>query len=148
MNLKMMLGCLGSKESLKSEINTYIMTNKSVLKLSKQWGIGHKNDSFGVRDMNIIININKRLFALKGSIYEKAAFALIEICKKHPFQSGNRRTAYIFAITILYANLSKEEFDIQKKMSNFFKPENVQMMTEIRTTNKYSINDVVKWLKK
>ena len=129
-------------------MSTYILANKQVIEFSKRVNIGHKSDTYGVRDMSILLEINSNLFKLQGSIYEKAAYVLQQICKKHPFESANRRTAYILAITILFSNLSQEEFDFQKKLTQFFKPESPKIMTKIRTTDDYSIEDIVKWLKK
>lgn len=39
-----------------------------------------------------------------GDIYEKAAVLLIGIVKGHPFESGNRRTAYAAAANFLESN--------------------------------------------
>ncbi len=40
----------------------------------------------------------------KGDVYDKAAVLLIEMVKRHPFKSGNRRTATAVAADFLEAN--------------------------------------------
>lgn len=44
---------------------------------------------------------------LKGDIYDKAAFLLKSLVQKHPFASGNRRTAFIMAKYFLIKNSAK-----------------------------------------
>jgi len=40
----------------------------------------------------------------RGDIYDKAAVILVGIVRGHPFESGNRRTAYTVAVDFLESN--------------------------------------------
>lgn len=54
--------------------------------------------------INEIIDICKKE---KGNLYDKAAILLKEIIQKHPFASGNRRTAFVVAKDFLLKNNAK-----------------------------------------
>lgn len=54
-----------------------------------------------------ILEIIKECKNKKGNIYDKAVVLLKGIVQKHPFASGNRRTAFITTKEFILNNLSK-----------------------------------------
>ena len=46
------------------------------------------------------------------SVFEKAAVYLYHITKNHPFNDGNKRTAYVAVLAFLKVNKVKIKFDI------------------------------------
>lgn len=48
---------------------------------------------------------------LYGSIYEKTAALFESLCKNHPFLDGNKRTAFVSAVTFLTINGCETDFD-------------------------------------
>ena len=75
---------------------------------------------------------------LKGDIYDKAAVLLKGIVQKHPFASGNRRTA--FAVTKYFLLKNKGYFKIKDK------PEQARVMIGIRE-NYYNYSEIKEWIK-
>ena len=72
----------------------------------------------GVRDANLLhsaLEAPKASFGGKDmypSIYEKAAAYLYHLAKNHPFNDGNKRTAYVTALAFLKANQASLKFKI------------------------------------
>lgn len=73
-----------------------------------------------------------------GDIYDKAAVLLKELVQKHPFASGNRRTAFITAKDFLLMN--KAKFKVKDE------PAYAKVMTGIRE-GFYSNEEIMEWLK-
>lgn len=73
-----------------------------------------------------------------GDIYDKAAVLLKELVQKHPFASGNRRTAFVAVKDFLLMNKSK--FGIKDD------PAYAKVMTGIRE-GYYSKDEIKEWLK-
>ena len=74
----------------------------------------------------------------KGSLYEKAAFLLKEITQKHPFASGNRRTAFLAMKFFLISNGQKFKIDDN--------PANARILQGIRESY-FSDFEIVEWIK-
>jgi death-on-curing family protein len=85
-----------------------------------------------------IQDIIRRCRYTKGDIYDKAVFLIEALIQKHPFASGNRRTAFLAAKDFLEINKSKFGVD------NI--PENSKVMLGIRE-GYYSSIEVKEWLK-
>ncbi|VVB98864.1 Fic/DOC family protein [uncultured archaeon] len=74
----------------------------------------------------------------EGDIYDKAVVMLKGIIQKHPFASGNRRTAFIATKHFILTNNAK--FCVEDK------PENARVMLGIRE-HYYSDNEIKEWIK-
>ena len=74
-----------------------------------------------------------------GDIYDKAACLLKGIVQKHPFASGNRRTAFV----------ATEDFLVENKAEAKFKnsPEEAKIFKGIRERY-YTDEEIVNWIKK
>ena len=72
----------------------------------------------GIRDKNLLhsaLDAPKASFGGKEmypTIYEKAAAYLYHIARNHPFNDGNKRTAYVAALAFLNANHAPIKFQI------------------------------------
>ncbi len=75
---------------------------------------------------------------IEGSIYDKAACLLKEIIQKHPFASGNRRTALFTALTFLKNN--NADTDVKDN------PEYAKILIGIRE-GFYRNKEISNWLK-
>lgn len=70
----------------------------------------------GIRDKNLLISALQAPKAsfdgkeMYPSIYEKAAVYLYHIAKNHPFNDGNKRTAYVAVLAFLKANHAAIKF--------------------------------------
>lgn len=73
----------------------------------------------GLRDKNLLYSAleapkvafgNKEMYP---SIFEKAAAYLYHLARNHPFNDGNKRTAYVAVLAFLKANQAKINFKIQ-----------------------------------
>ena len=70
----------------------------------------------GIRDNNLLISALQAPKAsfdgkeMYPSIYEKAAVYLYHIAKNHPFNDGNKRTAYVAVLAFLRANRTTIKF--------------------------------------
>lgn len=73
-----------------------------------------------------------------GGIYDKAVVLLKGIVQKHPFASGNRRTAFITAKYFLEANNTKIAVEDN--------PANAKVMLGIRE-GYYSDEEIKEWIK-
>lgn len=60
--------------------------------------VNRMNASFGAKDLYV-------------SIFEKAAAIFESLCKNHPFLDGNKRTAFVTAVTFLEINGYETNFD-------------------------------------
>jgi prophage maintenance system killer protein len=75
---------------------------------------------------------------LEGDVYDKAVFLLVNLIKKHPFASGNRRTAFICTKEFLLLN--KARFRVKDD------PKNSNIMTGIRE-GFYTSEEIKEWIK-
>ncbi len=85
--------------------------------------------------INSIINECKEL---DRDVYDKAVFLLKSFIQKHPFASGNRRTAFVVAKEFLMKN--------KKKIKIKDKPEQAKIMVGIRE-NYYTDQELKEWIK-
>ena len=74
----------------------------------------------------------------QGDIYEKAVVLLTGIIKKHPFASGNRRTAFLVMIDFLWDNNAQCGLKDDK--------ENARIMLGIRE-DFYTCEEIKEWIK-
>ena len=75
---------------------------------------------------------------LDGDVYDKAVFLLRDLIKRHPFVSGNRRTAFITTKAFLTENSAM--FNIKDD------PTQARVMTGIRE-GYYSNEEIKEWIK-
>ena len=75
---------------------------------------------------------------MDGDVYDKAIVLLQGLVKKHPFASGNRRTAFIAVKDFLLGN--KAKFGVKDD------PSNAKVMQGIRE-NYYSDAELKEWIK-
>lgn len=73
-----------------------------------------------------------------GNIYDKAATLLSELVRRHPFASGNRRTAFAAAMEFLLVN-GVESPLLRKKKSE-------RVLIGVRESY-YGKKEIVRWLK-
>ncbi|MBI2659631.1 type II toxin-antitoxin system death-on-curing family toxin [Candidatus Woesearchaeota archaeon] len=66
-----------------------------------------KADSPKVLSRNKITEAIEECKKIKGDIYNKAACLMESLVQKHPFASGNRRTAFIVTKDFLISNKAK-----------------------------------------
>ncbi|MDO8634544.1 MAG: type II toxin-antitoxin system death-on-curing family toxin [archaeon] len=75
---------------------------------------------------------------VKGDIYDKAMVLLKGLVQKHPFASGNRRTAFI--ATRYFVETNKAKLKVENK------EENAKILLGIRE-NYYSDDEIKEWIK-
>ena len=63
-----------------------------------------KADRSEVLNRSKIVTIVKKVKTLKGDVYDKASFLLINLIRQHLFASGNRRTAIAVTNSFLDMN--------------------------------------------
>jgi len=97
-----------------------------------------KADKAEVLSYSKLINITEGCTKISGDIYDKAVYLLKEIIQKHPFASGNKRTACVVTKEFLLNN--KTEFVISKN------PEHSRVMIGIRE-NYYTDSEIKTWIK-
>ncbi|MGE3535220.1 MAG: type II toxin-antitoxin system death-on-curing family toxin [Parachlamydiales bacterium] len=74
----------------------------------------------GIRDKNLLhsaLEAPKMSFGgseMYPSIYDKAAVYLYHLAKNHPFNDGNKRTAYVAALVFLQVNNAPIKFKIKR----------------------------------
>jgi death-on-curing protein len=74
----------------------------------------------GIRDKNLLLSAleaPKASFSGKAmypTIHEKAAVYLYHLARNHPFNDGNKRTAYVTALVFLEANRTQIKFKLKK----------------------------------
>ncbi len=84
-----------------------------------------------------IMKIVEDCESLEGDIYDKAAFLLKDIIQKHPFASGNRRTAFI--VTKYFVYINKKKFAIKDD------PSQARVLQGIRE-GYYSDDEIKRWI--
>ena len=84
-------------------VEQIIMANREALKVKVSKADRHGILMGGYGKMKIRHAISKAK-STRGDIYTKAAALLIGIANGHPFESGNRRTAYLAAVDFLERN--------------------------------------------
>jgi len=97
-----------------------------------------KADKAKVLNYITIVNIVEGCKKLKGNTYEKAVFLLKGIIQKHPFASGNRRTAFVVTKEFVLNNNAK--FNIKDD------PKQASIMLGIRE-NYYTDLEIKEWIK-
>jgi death-on-curing family protein len=85
-----------------------------------------------------IVHIIDETKATEGDIYDKAVVLLKGLIQKHPFASGNRRTAFI--VTKEFLIINQKEFNIEDD------PIQARAMQGIRE-NYYTNNEIKEWIK-
>src|SRR3989344_5204370 len=75
---------------------------------------------------------------VQGDVYDKAVVLLTRIVKKHPFASGNRRTAFLVTIDFLWDNNASCGLKDD--------PENARVLLGIRE-DFYTNNEIKEWIK-
>lgn len=96
-----------------------------------------KADKAEVLSYQKLAEITEGCESLEGDIYDKAVYLLKNIIQKHPFASGNKRTACVVTKDFLLDN--KAEF----KINNV--PKHAKVMIGIRE-NHYSDTEIKKWI--
>ena len=74
----------------------------------------------------------------EGTIYDKATALLIGLIQKHPFASGNRRTAFVVVKDFLLLNNAR--FHVKDE------PKQAKVMQGIRE-NFYTMEEIKEWIK-
>lgn len=97
-----------------------------------------KSDSAKVLGMTKLRQVVEDYQNCTGDVYDKAIVLLKGIIQKHPFASGNRRTAFLAAKIFLEDN--------REKLGVPDNPDNVKVMQGIRE-NYYSDEEIKEWLK-
>ena len=97
-----------------------------------------KSDSAEVLSGAKISEVIDSCKASKGDLYDKAVLLLKGIIQKHPFASGNRRTAFIVTKYFFVTN--------NKKLGVKDNPKNAKIMLGIRE-NYYSDAEIKEWLR-
>jgi len=97
-----------------------------------------KADSPKVLSYHSIANVIEGCKSLDGDIYDKAVHLMKGIIQKHPFASGNRRTAFIVAKEFLLDN--RAHFKIMDD------PSYARVMQGIRE-NFYTNEELKEWIK-
>lgn len=97
-----------------------------------------KADTAKVLNISALRNIVEECEEKEGDVYDKAIILLKGIVQKHPFASGNRRTAFIVTKDFLLHNHAS--FLIKDD------PENAKVMQGVRE-NYYSHEELKEWLK-
>ena len=85
-----------------------------------------------------LVDVIEGCRALEGDVYDKAVFLLKGLIQKHPFASGNRRTAFVSAKDFLVSNGGK--FRVKDR------PEDARVMICIRE-GYYRDEEIKGWLK-
>ncbi len=85
----------------------------------------------------VLEDIVKEVKTAKGDLYDKAAVLLVRLVQKHPFESGNRRTAFLATEGFLEVNGSKMNID-RETVENVLKGVRERF---------YSLDDIIKWLR-
>ena len=93
------------------EINKLVLVRIKVKKADKP-------DLLSYSALNEVI---KNCKSEKGDIYDKAVCLLKGITQKHPFASGNRRTAFVVTEDFLIENKAQAKFKNNQKDAKIFK---------------------------
>jgi len=122
------------KETMYPSSDKIIEYNLLVLNLIKV----KKADEAKVLSISKIYEIIEECKGYKGDLYDKALVLLKGLIKKHPFASGNRRTAFIVTKDFVLNN--KGKFKIKDD------PNYAKVMLGIRE-DYYTNNDIKEWIK-
>ena len=96
-----------------------------------------KADTHVVLSHEKISEIVEGCITKEGDIYDKAAYLFKDIIQKHPFASGNRRTAFIATKSFLLKN--RRKFNIDND------PKQAQTMLGIRA-GYFQDNEIKGWI--
>ncbi|MFA6329068.1 MAG: type II toxin-antitoxin system death-on-curing family toxin [Candidatus Micrarchaeia archaeon] len=97
-----------------------------------------KADAHNTLSGSKILEAIRECMDAKGDVHQKAAALMAALVKKHPFASGNRRTAFIAAKSFTLANGG--HFRIPDE------PANAKVMRGIRE-NFYTQEEICEWIK-
>ncbi len=97
-----------------------------------------KADQSKILNKAAIIKIVQECEDKDGDVYDKALVLLKGLIQRHPFASGNRRTAFIVTKDFILKN--KGKFLIANE------PENAKIMRGIRE-NYYTEEEIKEWMK-
>jgi death-on-curing family protein len=103
----------------------------SVFKVKKQ-------DKPEVMSHSTIVEILEQCRELDGDLYDKAAFMMRALVQRHPFASGNRRTAFI--ATAAFVEMNGGAFKIKND------PAYSRVMLGIRE-NFYKDDEIKQWIR-
>lgn len=78
----------------------------------------------------------------KGDIFDKAACLLKGITQRHPFASGNRRTAFVATEDFIIENKAKAKFQNSEKEAKVFKGIREGYYTDKEITNWIKQGDI------
>lgn len=95
------------------DIDNIIELNKAVIRNLPI----KKADTHKVLGVKAIMDISNEYRSVEGDVWDKASYLLKELIKKHPFASGNRRTALSAAILFLESNGQKPNLRNHKELS-------------------------------
>lgn len=115
---------------MRAQIIEYNVIALEILKIKKA-------DKSKVLSLKKIDEALEECKQVEGDIYDKAVVLLTGLIKKHPFASGNRRTAFIAIKDFLLMN--KAKFGIKDD------PNNAKIMLGIRE-NFYSKKELKEWI--
>lgn len=110
-----------------TEYNLFVLTVIDAKKGDKAEVLSHRK----------IVDIVEGCKNLEGDIYDKAVFLMKSLIQKHPFASGNRRTAFIATKDFLTDNHAK--FNIMND------PLNARVMIGIRESY-YTDFEIKEWI--
>lgn len=110
------------------EYNLLVLNILKVKKADKAEVLSHRK----------IVEIIDECKDMRGDIYDKAVFLLKSLIRKHPFASGNRRTAFIVTKDFLLSN--KAKFKIKDD------PKYARVMLGIRE-HSYIDKEIKDWIK-
>ena len=97
-----------------------------------------KSDTAKVLSYQKLNEVIKECTEKEGDIYDKAVILLSGLVRKHPFASGNRRTAFIVTKDFLWKN--------HIKLSIKDDPQNARIMLGIRE-GYYTIEEIKEWIR-
>lgn len=124
------MGSGDSEDVRYPEEDEIIVTNKEVLEYTK----GRRVEVYGVRNREAITETLRKVRELQGDIFDKAVELPVGLIKTHPFEYGNRRTA--FAVTSLFLSLNgRQPPDLP----------NEKILTWMRK-NLYTREEIKQWL--
>ncbi len=115
-------------------INEIIECNQYVLFIIQ----AKRSDRFKILSYSPIIETIKNCEDFKGDIYDKAVVLIKGLVNKHPFASGNRRTAFLITKKFILSN--GYDFCIKDE------PKQAKIMIGIRESY-YTHDEIKEWLK-
>ena len=95
-------------------VDLLVLANKRVIEETKVT----KAEKHGLlTNKKVLEGIISEMKGAKGDIFDKAAVLLVGLIQKHPFESGNRRTAFLETINFLEVNKVKINIDKGKLLN-------------------------------